>query len=105
MEKRRYIRRMLRMAALAVGMLVGGASAWGQRQIIPTYPDNDENSTRMGRSTEVIYANEGDVTIRFQDSNIAETIDGYIRWYVDDGNTESVSNLTNLIYNYLTICK
>ena len=99
MEKRRYIRRMLRMAALAVGMvLTGGASAWGQsyhlrnHDINPTYPTD---LTQMGQHTEVVYANQGTVSFRLQSDDIPECIDGYIRWYVDNGNGGTTNGLRN----------
>ena len=98
MEKRRYIRRMLRMAALAVGMvLTGGASAWGQRNlsdydINPTYPTD---LTQMGQHTEVVYANQGTVSFRLQSDDIPECLDGYIRWYVDNGNGGTTNGLRN----------
>ena len=88
----------LRTLGIVLVLLGLGASwngAWGQ-SIIATYPDGNENSSKMGRSIEVIYANEGTIDIRFQDE-AADCIDGYIRWYVEDANgAESCSGLTLL---------
>lgn len=84
---------------LALLFLGGGNMAWGQL-IIPKYPDNNENSSRMGRSTEVIYATSGDVTIKFQENNVADCIDGFVRWYVEDANgNESISGIQNTFNN------
>ena len=79
---------------LALLFLGGGWNdAWGQR-IIPTYPDNNENSSRMGRSTEVIYATKGYVTIKFQENDVADCIDGFVRWYVENDNgNESTTDI------------
>lgn len=78
---------------LALLFLGGGNRVWGQR-IIPTYPDNNENSSRMGRSTEVIYATKGYVTIKFQENDVADCIDGFVRWYVENDNgNESTTDI------------
>ena len=89
MEKRRYIRRMLRMAALAVGMvLTGGASAWGQT-ITARYAPN------YGRSTEVIYVSRNSTkAVSFQEGGAADNLDGFIRWYMKSGNNETTNHIT-----------
>ena len=73
MEKRRYIRRMLRMAALAVGMvLTGAASAWGQT-VTEIDPDHE--------ITDVLYVIPGrDKEVTFQANGEDPGIDGYVRW-------------------------
>ena len=105
MEKRRYIRRMLRMAALAVGMVLSSIMVcWGQQgytynkssySVTSNYPGD---LTQMGQNTEIVYAEDGYVYLRFQDDNVSECIDGYIRWYVednDDGTTSGLSVVPN----------
>lgn len=84
---------------LALLFLGGGNRVWGQR-IIPTYPDNNENSSRMGRSTEVIYATKGYVTIKFQENDVADCIDGFVRWYVENDNgNESTTDIQGTYNN------
>ena len=98
MEKRRYIRRMLRMAALAVGMvLTGGASAWGQqRPNYSSYSITPQLDPNRGQSEEVLYLQAGTAkTVTLQEAG-AENLDGYIRWYIvdednPDGTTEGLS--------------
>ena len=85
--------RALGLMLVLMGLGASWNGAWADR-IIPTYPDNNENSPKIGRSTEVIYANNGNIDIRFQD-NAADCIDGYIRWYVEDNEgKETKDNLT-----------
>lgn len=115
MEKRRYIRRMLRMAALAVGMvLTGGASAWGQRDLPNRYQNYDSdydfcynrpnnrivNQTEpagMSEVTETLYVMPGEsVEIALQFWRVADNLNGYVRWYLEDENGTHDGTTTNL---------
>lgn len=89
MEKRRYIRRMLRMAALAVGMvLTGGASAWGQT-VTEIEPDHE--------ITDVLYVIPSrDKEVTFQANGEDPGIDGYVRWYTQtEGGEPSTTYIEN----------
>ena len=95
---RGFMRHAAGLRALGIVLVLMGLGAWGNQvmgqTIIATYPEGNENSSKMGRSVEVIYANKGAIDIRFQDE-AADCIDGYIRWYVEDANGyESCSGLT-----------
>ncbi len=116
MEKRRYIRRMLRMAALAVGMLVGGASAWGQRDLPNNQwnyesdydfsynrPNNrivNKNQSGFSEVTEILYVMPGqsiDIALQFYSTH--DNLNGYIRWYLEgdtkgDGTTDHLERNT-----------
>lgn len=103
MEKRRYIRRMLRMAALAVGMvLTGGASAWGQHQ---DHEITIQRYEQYGFSSQDTYipdniSNQNRKVIRLQ-KEAGENIDGYIHWYIRkaDG-TVTATGLQDFSNNY-----
>ena len=86
-------KRIVRGAALAVGMLVASAGAWGQHQndnINHVYAPN------YGRSTEVLYVRSGvGKTVSFQTSNDADNLDGYIRWYLKSGQNETTNYLSS----------
>ena len=89
MEKRRYIRRMLRMAALAVGMvLTGGASVWGQT-VTEIEPDHE--------ITDVLYVIPSrDKEVTFQANGEDPGIDGYVRWYTQtEGGEPSTTYIEN----------
>ena len=84
--------KVARLLSLVVLMAFGaGLKGWGQT-IDPTYP---KDLTQMGQSVETIYANQGDLTINFQEGNVASSVDGYIRWYVEDGGNGNVLGLKN----------
>ena len=77
---------------LALLFLGGGWNmAWGQDfsnlEIEHHYADN------YGQSTEVIYV-RSDKKIEFQDGGAADNLDGYIRWYIKSGTTETTAGLT-----------
>ena len=95
MEKRRYIRRMLRMAALAVGMvLVGVASAWGQQNVTIVQNDIQVPTNALGTSTDTLFVVAGETyPIVLQYYN-ADNLNGYIRWYRESDPTDK-SNLNN----------
>ena len=98
MEKRRYIRRMLRMAALAVGMvLTGGASAWGQYTGYTVQSNSDQlPSDVVGSSYEVRYVIPNkDYTIQFQRGGLLDNVNGYIRWYRETSSGEDAEHLSN----------
>ena len=81
-------KRIVRGAMLAVGMLVGGVSAWGQT-ITARYAPN------YGRSTEVIYVSRNSTkAVSFQEGGAADNLDGFIRWYMKSGNNETTSHIT-----------
>lgn len=90
MEKRRYIRRMLRMAALAVGMVLvgGGASAWGQT-VTEIEPNHE--------ITDVLYVIPSrDKEVTFQANGEDPGIDGYVRWYTQtEGGEPSTTYIGN----------
>lgn len=75
-------KRIVRGAALAVGMLVASAGAWGQ---YTNYTITSNLDTNRGQSEEVLYLQAGTpktVTLQLE----AENLDGYIRWYIVDAN-------------------
>ena len=95
MEKRRYIRRMLRMAALAVGMvLTGAASAWGQQNVTIVQNDIQVPTNALGTSTDTLFVVAGEtypIVLQYHD---ADNLNGYIRWYRESAPTDK-SNLYN----------
>ena len=91
-------KRIVRGAMLAVGMLVGGASAWGQQRLGTITPTYDPN---RGQSTEILYLS-GSKSVELQEGTGAPSdnggtlnLDGFIRWYIKkaDG-TETTEGLT-----------
>ena len=96
MMKRQYT--IYNICVLLALLFLGGGwnVAWGQYEdytITHQYADN------YGRSTEVVYVRENvDKTISFQDGGAADNIDGYIRWYIKRGNTETTAGLSRLQY-------
>ena len=82
---------------LTVALLAGGSGVvWGQ-EVSVTYPTD---MSQVGQSTEVIYAKKGRVTIVFQEY-AGSNLNGYMFWYVLDGNTQTA---TGLSHNDLTAC-
>ena len=83
MEKRKYIRRMLQMAVLAVGMLAAGVEAWGQTTILAA-GNRDTVHTR----TEIIYVEENASRelylpeLRINDGVADASYQWYVHWYI-----------------------
>ena len=91
-------KRIVRGAALAVGMLVASAGAWGQQRLGTITPTYDPN---RGQSTEILYLS-GSKKVELQEGTGAPSdnggvlnLDGFIRWYIKkaDG-TETTEGLT-----------
>ena len=91
-------KRIVRGAALAVGMLVASAGAWGQQRLGTITPTYDPN---RGQSTEILYLS-GSKSVELQegtgepsDNGGTLNLDGFIRWYIKkaDG-TETTEGLT-----------
>ncbi len=91
-------KRIVRGAALAVGMLVASAGAWGQQRLGTITPTYDPN---RGQSTEILYLS-GSKKVELQEGTEAPSnnggvlnLDGFIRWYIKkaDG-TETTEGLT-----------
>ena len=89
-------KRIVRGAMLAVGMLVGGASAWGQQTPnYSSYSITSQLDPNRGQSEDVLYLEAGTlktVTLQLE----AENLDGYIRWYIADadGGNETTNGLS-----------
>lgn len=84
-----------RLLSLVVLMAFGaGLKGWGQTTIISNYP------SQYGQSVETLYVKEGvSKTVKFQD-NATELVDGYISWYIKNGNSISTSGISNGNNNY-----
>ena len=95
MEKRRYIRRMLRMAALAVGMvLVGAASAWGQ-QTYTISPQSGKIFPQENIPTlvDTVYvADNEECTLSLGNYQYYY----YFRWYHKSGDAVNVDNISRV---------
>lgn len=91
MEKRRYIRRMLRMAALAVGMvLVGGASAWGQQTYTITPQDGKTfPQTDVPTLVDTVYVDNNETRLLEIGNYVYYW---YFRWYRLDENGNGTIN-------------
>ena len=99
MEKRRYIRRMLRMAALAVGMLVGGASAWGQ-QTYTISPQSGKTFPQENIPTlvDTVYVDDNEErTLSLGNYNYYY----YFRWYHKSGDEVNTANISRVNNNDL----
>lgn len=86
-----------RLLSLVVLMAFGaGLKGWGQaiqpnRYQLPDYS--------VGQSTEDLYVNPNEnYTIVFQHWNSADNLNGYIRWYVKNGTTETTTKLSGTGY-------
>lgn len=85
---KRYINKLGKILLLAGAMLAGGDGvAWGQ-----TINSNVKNENVV-ETTETIYAVEGkSKTIYFQFANTGNTLNGYIRWYIENSTSEKSRN-------------
>lgn len=104
-------KRIVRGAMLAVGMLVASVSVWGQEigdertlisDITSFWPSNSgygksivnsTDSRALGGGREIVYAtSNSSVSLQIQQGGSADNLDGYIRWYV----VNNESDITNI---------
>ena len=86
-----------RLLSLVVLMAFGvGLKGWGKAIQPNSYQLPDYS---VGQSTEDLYVNPNEnYTIVFQHWNSADNLNGYIRWYVKNGTTETTTKLSGTGY-------